>query len=267
MFSDGTYTPRQLIEQAKRAGLSAIAVVDHDTLAGLGSALKEAGQGLEVLSGVELTAEEAGLEIHILGYLIDRDNPQLLESLEVLRKNRLQRIYRISEKLQTLGLNLKAEEVFSLAQGETVGRLHVARAMLKKDLVKSLTEAFQKYIGDNAPAHVLGFRLSPQEAVRLIKDAGGIPIVAHPHTFNDDAVLFRLLGYGVMGIEAYYPDYTQSTTKFYLELAARHNLLVTGGSDFHGEAKPDIKIGAVRIPYELVEKLKQAKLRSQRGCP
>jgi predicted metal-dependent phosphoesterase TrpH len=130
--------------------------------------------------------------------------------------------------------------------------------MVAEGKVNSTSQAFQKYIGDRCPAYVLGFKFSPAEAIKLIKDAGGIPVLAHPYTIKDD-LIFKFIDFGLMGLEAYYPGHSQSMINFYKNLAGEHNLLVTGGSDFHGDAKPEIKIGCMKIPYELVEKLKQAK--------
>jgi 3',5'-nucleoside bisphosphate phosphatase len=262
LFSDGTYTPSQLVLESEKAALSAIAIVDHDTVEGTASAIGSAKQkNIEILPGIELSAEYEQLEIHILGYLIDYKNSGLLEKLEVLRKNRIERVYKIIEKLEGIGISIKAESVFKISKFSTVGRLHIARALVQEAKVSSIPEAFKKYIGDRCPAYVLGFKFSVNEAIKLIKDAGGIPVLAHPYTLNNDDLILRFVDYGLMGIEAYYSEHSQSMTNFYLELAKRHNLLVTGGSDYHGDAKPEVKVGSVKIPYELVERLKAAKER------
>jgi predicted metal-dependent phosphoesterase TrpH len=260
IFSDGTYTPQELISESVEAGLAAIAVVDHDTIEGISPAIEIAKmENIEILPGIELSAEYEGCEVHILGYLVDYKRKDLLEKLETLKKNRIERIYKIVDKLKDMGVILEPEDIFSIAGGGTVGRLHVARAMLKKGKVDSLFEAFQKYIGDKNPAYVLGFRFSPSEAIKLIKDAGGIPVLAHPYTLNNDELILKFIDYGLMGLEVYYPEHTQGMTNFYLNLAKEYNLLITGGSDCHGNAKSEIKIGSIKIPYELVEKLKVAK--------
>lgn len=258
-FSDSSSSPEEVIRESVRAGLSAIAIVDHDTVDGLAPAIAAAqGKHIEVIPGIELTAQYEQLEVHILGYLIDYKNKDLAGKLDALKKIRTERIYKITEKLEESGVHLKAEKVFALAPGGSVSRLHVARAMVKEGLVSSISEAFQKYIGDKCPGYVLGFRLSPLEAVKLIKEVGGIPILAHPYSINNDAALIAIIESGVMGLEIYYPEHSQSMVNFYLDLAKKYNLLATGGSDYHGVAKPDISIGAIKIPYELVEKLKEA---------
>lgn len=260
IFSDGTYSPKKLISESIRAGLSAIAIADHDTTSGIAPVLEEAKEKkIEVLEAIELSAECEGAEIHILGYLIDAQNKALSEKLAILKKNRIERIYKIVEKLKGLGINLDPQLVFDIAGIGTAGRLHIARAMVKADLVSSTSEAFQKYIGDKGPAYVLGFRFSPVEAIRLIKEARGIPVLAHPYTLRNDRLLLQLITSGLEGLEVYYPEHSQALINFYLDLAGIHNLLVTGGSDCHGDAKPEIRIGSIKIPYELVEKLKQGR--------
>jgi predicted metal-dependent phosphoesterase TrpH len=194
-----------------------------------------------------------------LGYLIDHRSASLVKQLEILKNNRIERIYKIAAKLKESGISLDPGKIFDIAKQGTVGRLHVARAMVQEGKVSSIFEAFQKYIGDNCPAYVLGFRFSPQEAIRLIKDSGGIPVLAHPYILDDDDLIAKFIEYGLMGLEAYYPEHSQSMINFYLNLAKENNLLVTGGSDCHGQAKPEVKIGSIKIPYELVESLKEAK--------
>lgn len=259
-YSDGTFSPEELIDQAAKAKLKAISITDHDTVEGIKPVMR-AGlkEKIEVLPGIELTAEFNGSEIHILGYLIDCENKPLCEKLALLKKVRIERIYKITEKLSTCGIEIDPEKIFALSGEGTIGRLHVARALVNEGKVKSTYEAFDKYIGDKCPAYVLGFRLSPAEAVKIIKNAGGVPVLAHPYTIRDDALLYQLIDFGIMGLEAYYPEHSQSMTNFYLNLAKERNLLVTGGSDCHGKAKPEIRIGSMKIPYELVEKLKEAK--------
>lgn len=261
IFSDSTYTPAELIQEAEKHDLAAVAVVDHDTVLGIEPTQEIArNRNIEVLSGIELTAEYNGLEVHILGYLIDYKRKDLIERLDFLNKKRIERIYKIVDKLKDMGINLKPQAVFDIAAGGTVGRLHVARAMVEEGLVGSIFEVFQKYIGDRCPAYVCGFRFSPKEAIRLIKDVGGIPVLAHPYILKRDELITEFIDYGLMGLEVYYPEHTQSMVNFYLDLAKKFNLLVTGGSDCHGNAKPGVKIGSIKIPYELVEKLKQAKI-------
>ncbi|MBN2831602.1 MAG: PHP domain-containing protein [Candidatus Omnitrophica bacterium] len=259
-YSDGTYTPEDLVKKAVGAGLSCIAITDHDTISGIKEAIEAANPiNLEVLPGIEISAEVSGKEVHILGYLIDYNYPYLLKKLDHLRENRILRIHKIVSKLNNIGINLQAEDVFEVSCGAVPGRLHVARALLKKGFIKSTQEAFNKYIGDNGPAYSLGFRFSPKEAISVIKESGGIPVLAHPYLIRDDNLVNEFIRSGIMGLEVYYPEHSQGEINFYLNLAKENNLLVTGGSDYHGSAKPSVRIGSIKLPYSLVEKLKEAK--------
>lgn len=260
VFSDGTSSPQELIRESQKAGLSAIAVVDHDTIDGIAPTLKAAATGdIEVLPGIELSAEYEGLEIHILGYLIDYGHQDLLAKIAVIKNNRIERIYAILDKLKPLGVNLDPKIVFDIAKQGTVGRLHIAKALVREGKVGSIFEAFGKYLGDKSPAFCLGFRFSPAEAIKLIKASGGIPVLAHPYVLHNDDLILKFIDYGLMGLEVYYPEHSQSMINFYLNLAKAHDLLVTGGSDFHGTSKPEVKVGCIKMPYGLVEKLKAAK--------
>lgn len=262
LFSDGTYSPGELIREAAKEGLAAIAVADHDSVEGIRPTLEAAeAENIEVLPGIELTAEYDGLEIHILGYLFDYQRGELKEKLNFLKENRVRRIYEIVAKLKNIGIALDAGRVFEISGSGTTGRLHIARALVKEGIVSSIHEAFAKYIGDKGPAYVCGFRFSPQEAISLIRKLSGIPVLAHPYILNRDELIPDFVDCGLMGLEAYYPEHTQTMTKRYLTLANKFHLLVTGGSDCHGEAKPEARIGTLKIPYNLVEELKAAKER------
>ena len=259
-YSDGTYTPAQLVKESIKRGISALAIVDHDTLEALAEAFAQAqGEPLEIIPGIELTAQHENQEIHILGYFLDYRNKELLEKLKLIQSNRVERVYKIIENLEGIGLKLNPDTVFSVSGKATVGRMHIARALVKDGLVGSTAEAFRKYIGDKSPAYVLGFRLSVPEAIRLIHQAGGVAVLAHPYMLHNDALIAEFVSYGLEGLEVYYPEHSQAMVNFYLDLAKKLNLLITGGTDFHGSAKPQIKLGMIKIPLELVEKLRCAK--------
>ena len=260
LFSDGTYTPVKLVTESKRMGLEAVSLVDHDTVEGIEPALETARtKNIELLPGIELSAEYKGKEVHILGYLIDYKSKRLKGRLAALKKNRIERVYKIIRRLKGIGISLDPERVFSVAGCGTVGRLHVANALVKEGKVSSVFEAFRKYLGDGRPAFCLGFKLSVQEAIKLIKGTGGIPVLAHPYTLGNGDLILKFIGYGIRGLEIYYPQHSQSKINCYLSLAKSRGLLVTGGSDFHGDAKPEVKLGSFKIPYKLVEELKEAK--------
>ncbi|PIQ90840.1 MAG: phosphatase [Candidatus Omnitrophica bacterium CG11_big_fil_rev_8_21_14_0_20_41_12] len=260
LASDGTYTPAQLVKEGLKRNLSAIAIVDHDTLDAIEEAIEAAKDtDLEIIPGIELTAQHEGLEIHILGYFMDYRNATLREKLKLLQANRIERVHKIIENLKGLGVELNADAVFKISGKSTVGRMHIARALVQEGNVRTIQEAFRKYIGDKSPAYVLGFYLTVPDAIKMIHDAGGLAVLAHPYILHNDELITEFSGYGLDGIEIYYTEHSQSMVNFYLNLAKQLNLLVTGGSDFHGNAKPDIKLGMIKIPLELVEKLREAK--------
>lgn len=260
VFSDGTYTPPELVSASVKAGLSAIAITDHDTVEAITPAIEPAKkEGIELLPGIELTVEYEGIEIHMLGYLVDYKCATLGKRIKTLKHNRIERVYKICDKLKKMGVPLEPQAVFDIAGEGTVGRLHIARAMLKQNLVKSIYDAFKVYIGDKCPAYALGFRFSPQQAIELIRGAGGISVLAHPYLMNNDELVSKFAALGLMGLEVYYPEHTRSLVNHYLAIARKYNLLVTGGSDYHGDAKPNVKLGCLKVDYELVEKLKAAK--------
>lgn len=260
IFSDGTYTPEELVKKAKVQGLDAISLTDHDSVSGIESALEVAKDtGIEVIPAVELSAEYDSREVHVLGYFIDYRSKMLIEKLNLLKEHRVGRIHKILNRLKDIGIRLKAQSVFDISGIGTPGRMHIARAMVKQGLVGSIAEAFRNYIGDKSPAYICGFKLSVPEAIQLVKDVNGIAVLAHPYLLNNDNLIAEFVEYGLKGLEVYYPEHTQSMVNFYLDLARYYNLAVTGGSDFHGKVKPHIKMGYIKIPYDLVEALKRLK--------
>jgi len=258
--SDGTYTPAHLVKEGLARGAAALAIVDHDTTEALDEALACAqSTDLEIIPGIELTAQHDNQEVHVLGYFLDYHNQELQDQLKLMQLNRIERVHKIIGNLSQLGLELDPETVFKISGKATVGRMHIARALVKDGLVGSTAEAFRKYIGDKSPAYVLGFRLSVAEAIKLIHNARGVAVLAHPYLLRNDALITEFAGSGLDGIEVYYPEHSQSMVNFYLDLAKKLNLLVTGGTDFHGSAKPEIKLGMIKIPLELVDKLRLAR--------
>ncbi len=258
-FSDGTDSPETVLEKAAKAGLSAISITDHDSVEGVDAATR-AGErlGITVLPGIELTAEYEGTEVHMLGYCLDWRDGALRQKLAELRESRVERIHAMIGKLAEQGIALKPEAVFRLSGEGTVGRLHMARAMVNEGIVKSVYEAFNKYIGDRCPAYVAHFRLSPEEAIGLVKAFRGVPVLAHPYSLKKDELIPVLAQAGLRGLEVYYPEHTQSMINFYLALTKKLGLLATGGSDYHGAGKPDISLGEVEVPYALAEQVMEA---------
>jgi len=256
-YSDGTFTPKEAVEYAKSKGLNCIAISDHDSVAGLKEALETAGLlGIEVIPAVEISAEEDGKELHILGYFIDFASKTLLDTLAQIRENRKQRLYKMVDALKRHGVDIDADDVIKFAKDVSISRLHVAQYMEAKGLVPSWRDAFKKYIGDDRPCYVASFRFTARQAIDLIKNSGGIPVIAHPGLNNVDGLLTKLVGYGIRGVEAFHTDHTKSVSMHYEDYARSNNLLVTGGSDCHGRAKGKILMGTVTIPYKYVEALK-----------
>jgi predicted metal-dependent phosphoesterase TrpH len=267
--SDGSLTPGQLVDLAKKIGLKALAVTDHDTLDGLPEAIAHGAEvGLEVVPGVEISAEFRPGTMHILGYFIDPGHPDLSEKLRTLQEARRTRNPRIAAKLRDLGLAVAMEEVEAAAGSGQVGRPHFARVLIEKNYVADIEEAFDRYLGKGAPAYVDKFRLYPKDALTMIRGAGGIAVLAHPFTLDLDpealeSLLLDLAGGGLEGIEVYYSEHTPEMTSLYLALAERLGLLPTGGSDFHGENKQEIALGRglgdLIVPYDLLAGLKKRK--------
>ncbi|MDO8524868.1 MAG: PHP domain-containing protein [Candidatus Omnitrophota bacterium] len=265
-FSDSTFSPEEVASCAGGIGLSAIAICDHDSIDGIEPCEKAASLlGLEVIPGIELTVEKENAEIHILGYFIDWKTAWFRKKLKEMQEFRIGRVRKMVEKLNASGIDVKDEDVFSFAGRGTVGRLHLARAMLKTGSVKSFREAFNKYIGFAKPCYVSNARFSPREAIEFLLKVGGVPVLAHPGIMNKDEYIPELIGYGLKGIEVYHTDHKPGAVKHYEELAQEYGLLKTGGSDCHGMGKGKALIGTVRVPYELAEKLK-AESANIRSC-
>jgi len=213
------------------------------------------GTGLEVVPGVELSTDVSRTEVHILGYYVSCEDPALNENLLLMRESRLVRAQRMTEKLSRMGLPVDWDRVQELASGASVGRPHVARAMLEKGYVSSVAGAFDQYIGTNRPAYVERYKVSPVEAIRLVLASQGLPVLAHPLSISN--LVPELASQGLVGLEAYYPGYAAEETHFLLDLASRYGLVATGGSDFHGDARQlGNEMGCVNVPLEVLEHLR-----------
>lgn len=259
-YSDSTSSPEEVVNEALDAKLSCIAITDHDTIDGIEPTMNLAkARGLEVLTGVELSTEVDGKDIHLLAYCFDPRNPALLSVIAQAQDGRVERMRQMIAKLKTLGVNnIEFDEVSALAHSRSLGRPHLATMLKEKGWVSDLSQAFHKYIGEEAPAYVSKFKLSPFDAIKLVRDAGGVTVLAHPMITNRDELLPAFVEAGLQGIEVYYPNYPPISIEYYEKLARKYNLVMTGGSDAHGKAKTNTYIGRAKIPYELVEKLKAA---------
>ncbi|NLP14886.1 MAG: PHP domain-containing protein [Clostridium sp.] len=263
--SDGSMMPSEIVRHAKESGLSAVALTDHDTVDGIKQAVEEGKKiGFEVVPGLEISLDYS-TEMHMLGYFFDDSYMKIEPLLERFRRSREERNPKMVEKLNSLGFDITMEEVVAEARGRVVARPHMASVMVKKGYVKNVAEAFEKYISNGKPAYVKRDSLTPEKGIQTIREAGGIPVLAHPIYLRLDwgkldELLSKLVSAGLMGIEAYYVDNSQEDTGNLLNLAIKHKIVATGGSDFHGSFKPDIKIGSgrgnLKVPYEALERLK-----------
>lgn len=250
--SDGLHRPADNVRMAKEAGLAAIAITDHDTIAGIAEA-EAAGRelGVEVVPGVEISTELDGREIHVLGYCFDVNDPLLIERLVSQRRVRDRRNEGIVARLNELGIPIAMAMVTEAAgrspgKEETIGRPHIADALVRLGAVSSAQEAFDRYLAEGKPGYVdPPNRIAPQEAFRWIHEAGGAAIVAHPGLYGDDGLAEKLLLEGADGLEAYHSDHGPEAEAFFRGVAGRHGKLVTGGSDFHGARKGKLYHGAI----------------------
>ncbi|MBP3447629.1 MAG: PHP domain-containing protein [Clostridia bacterium] len=262
--SDGSETPAELVRLAKAAGLCAVAVTDHDTTDGVSEALL-AGEklGIEVVPGVELSCNWER-EMHILGLYINHEHPKLKAALSDLAEKRSRRNRKTLARLNELGLSVTEEDVLKVATGKIWGRAHFAKVLCDKGYVESVKDGFRKYLGHGRPAHINEERLEPEEAISLIRSSGGVPILAHMHYLKLElpelkALLIRLKQAGLMGAEAIYTEYTGEQTREYTRLIEELGLLKSGGSDFHGEMKPQITLDChnLNVPYSYLKEIKQ----------
>ena len=260
--------PEELVDQAADLGLEVLAVTDHDTIDGLSAALARGQQrGITVVPGVEISATQGRGELHILGYFVDAGNPELQEMLSRTQEARLERAKKMLARLSGLGVALEWERVLELSGGSgSIGRPHVAASLLEAGYVQTFQEAFSLWIGRGCPAYVERKKIAPEEAVRLVRIAGGLPVLAHPYIYGRDGQckasldltywLPRLRMAGLEGIEIYYPNYPRRVCRQLLSLAIKYGLQITGGSDFHGTGAGN-GLGSVAVPWAVWEGLKR----------
>ncbi|HEU4371402.1 MAG TPA: PHP domain-containing protein [Methylomirabilota bacterium] len=273
--SDGLLAPRELVRLAARHGVRVLAVTDHDSTEGLSEAMDEAARhGIEIVPGLEINCDVPGSEIHVLGYFVAVRGEAVPTAepsrqsgswgaewfqtfLREQRAARAARVHRIVARLTELGLPLEAEEVFAICKEGSPGRPHVAQAMVNRGYVSSIGQAFDEYLGRDGSANVSRRRLTPVEAVAIIRRAGGVPVFAHPGLADRDGMVPDLVAAGLLGLETYYPEHSPSQTAAYLALCRAHDLVPTGGSDYHGprggRANPP---GSPRVPPAALEALR-----------
>ncbi len=255
--SDGVRTPRQAVEEADAAGLQALSLTDHDTVAGIDEARRAADElKIEVIPGTELSAHIGEREVHILAYCFEWKDPRLLEHVGDLHQKRYERGVAIVERLNHLGIEMKLDEVLDTADGSPLGRPHIAATMVDNGVVTSKEEAFDRFLGDRSPAFVPKPHISAQGVIDLVHNVGGVAFLAHPGLSLQEATIVELVESGLDGIEVFHPGHQPPQIDYYTQLVQDHNLLQTGGSDSHGEAT-GTKIGDYGIGYEAVEAMRQ----------
>jgi predicted metal-dependent phosphoesterase TrpH len=265
--SDGRFTPAEIVRKAHEIGLQYIAITDHDAVGGVLPA-REAARDfpeLTLICGVEINTDISAGELHVLGYFVDAEDPELTFTLEKLRTSRVDRARKIVGKLNHLGVNINYERVRELAGAGAVGRPHIAQAMLEKGYISNFREAFNKYISRGGPAYVERDKVTPEDAVRLIMRAKGLPVLAHPLTFdNPEGLVSVLKGVGLVGLEAYYNNYSPEQVRMLVKMAEKYDLLTTGGSDFHGlDLNSEVMMGGAEVPLECAERLMAAAKKSK----
>lgn len=256
-YSDGFYAPGEVVALAAEAGLTHLAVTDHDTVAGLSEAAAEADEvGIGLIPGIELSVEHEDQDFHLLGYWVDPDHAGLIDHLVKVESLREERVRQILTSLHRLGVVVDYDQVEQCAVGsKTLGRPHVARAMVADGWVSSVPEAFARYLRVGAPAYVAKLPLDPKTALRILRDAGAVPVLAHPGTYRLNGVFRLFLEGGLQGIEVEHPAHTPRQVEGFLRLAERHGLVATGGSDFHGGDISDCGIGTRRVSIQVLDEL------------
>ena len=257
--SDGKLSPADIVRKSAEKGLTIIALTDHDSVDGITSALAaaEAFPQLRVIPGVELSTDVPAGEVHVLGYFVDYTDRAFRATLERMCRSRRERACGMVARLGELGVHIEWQRVREIAGGGSIGRPHIAQAMLEKGYVASIREAFTKYVSRDGPAYVEREKITPREAVGLLIEANGLPVLAHPLTINDpEAMATELKVAGLVGIEAYYYGYTAEEVSRLVSLADRYNLIATGGSDYHGpNSSTEATLGGADVPMASAERL------------
>ncbi|MBD3347482.1 MAG: PHP domain-containing protein [Chitinivibrionales bacterium] len=257
-YSDGSLSEQEVVDMAFQKNLKAIAITDHDCIDAYPLAQKLGSElDIEVIPAVELSSEIEGMDIHILGYYIDDTNEDFIRKLAEMKRARYKRAKKMVENLNDQGTDLRFETVLNIAGKGAVGRPHIAAALLKEELVYSFREAFDKYIGYDSPAYVKKMILHPKEVFDLIREANGLPILAHPGVTKVNDRLDEFMRDGLAGLEVYHSEHSQSQTRHYLRFCKTHDLSYSGGSDFHSIAHYRAEIGVPRVPYNALKSLKE----------
>ncbi len=243
IYSDGSLTPFEILTHCRKTDLKAMAITDHDTVSGIASLMECNHDGVEVIPAVEMSSNIGALDIHILGYCVDHENGQLLEYLDDFKKHRVRRVKKMLQNLSRDGVVVEFEQVKAVAQNGALGRPHVATVLLENGYVRSINEAFARYLGYHSPYYVPKKNVQPKEVIKRIKECNGIPVVAHAGTLGNSQVIYQLIVDGIMGVEIWHPEHTHRWQQKLSEIALKNGLIMTGGSDCHGKRFGSIQIG------------------------
>lgn len=254
--SDGSYTPQELVQLAKKMKLNALAITDHDSISAFSVASENLPEDFQLLPGVELSTTLGAIQIHVLGYAFQPESTLFQQFCIECRQQRCDRNREILERLRAHGLQIAEEEIMTTGDYVTAyGRPHIAAAMLKRGYVKSIAEAFKRYLGEHAPCYVPGRRYSVQEAISVIHEADGKAIIAHPHLVPGTSVIEQLLQFDFDGLEAYYSQFPAHVNQKWARIAEERGWLATGGSDFHGAMRPNVLLGSAVTPEPVFQVL------------
>lgn len=257
IYSDGSFNPYEIVQICKKSNLKVIALTDHDTVSGIEEALSYSTHDFEIIPAVEMSSNIGDKDIHILGYYLDHHNPALLSYLDDFKRHRAQRVKKIIHKLHADGIKLEFEQIKLVAKDCSLGRPHVAEVLLENGYVKSVTEAFHRYLGYGLPYYVPKKDAKPKEVIKIIKESKGIPVIAHPGTINNESILYQLIMDGALGIEVWHPEHTQRWRQALYEVAMKNGLLMTGGSDCHGRRIDSVRVGLTGCGEEEIKMLKK----------
>lgn len=258
--SDGIYSPEKVIDLAMKMNINGIAITDHDTISALQVAINYSRKfdNFKIIPGVEISSIYEGEEVHILGLYIDYKNTSIIDTTNNIKKSRIERGIKIVEKINKLGLKLDLKEVKKFAKKDFIGRPHIARALIHKGYVENMEEAFEKYLKLGAPAYVERYKITIEETVNLIKNAGGIPILAHPGLIKNKEIISHCVEKGILGLEGIHSKHTKKDVAFSIDFAKKNNLILTGGSDFHGDrGKGEILLGKYYVGTDTILQLEE----------
>jgi predicted metal-dependent phosphoesterase TrpH len=259
IYSDGSFNPYEIVQLCKRCNLKAIALTDHDTVSGVEEAVSYSTHDFEVIPAVEMSSNIGDMDIHILGYYLDYKNHALLAYLDDFKQHRAERVKKIIHKLHSNGIKLEFEQIKMVAKDCSLGRPHVAEVLLENGYVKSMAEAFHRYLGYGLPYYVPKKNIEPKEVMKIIKESRGIPVIAHPGTINSESILYQLIMDGALGIEIWHPEHTLRWRQGLCEIALKNGLLMTGGSDCHGRRIDTVRIGLTGCGEEEINRLKKCR--------